>query len=343
MVVPGGVGHPHRMTSIPHRPLGDLQVSALGFGCWAIGGPFGRPDQAAGWGDVDDDESIAAIRRALELGVTLFDTADVYGTGHSEEILGRALEGEREHVAIATKFGNTFEEGTGRMTGSDASPAYIRRACAASLRRLKTDRIDFYQCHLGDLEPGAYEEIIATLDELRAEGLIRAYGPSSDFLPQIEAWTGAAGFAGVQHHVNVLEHDPEILALCEREGVASLNRAPLAMGLLSGKFTSSSQLPSDDVRGSGVGWLTSFDSDGRPVPERLEALAAIREQLTEGGRTLVQGALAWIWARSDRTLPIPGFKTVAQAEENAGALAFGPLSADAMSAIDEILGRPVHA
>jgi aryl-alcohol dehydrogenase-like predicted oxidoreductase len=325
------------MTQIPERRLGEMKVSALGFGCWAIGGPFGRPDQAAGWGEVDDDESIAAIRRALELGVTVFDTADVYGTGHSEEILGRALEGEREHVAIATKFGNTFEEGTGRMTGSDLSPAYIRRACAASLRRLRTDRIDFYQCHVGDLEPAEYEDVIATLDELRAEGLVRAYGPSSDFMASIEAWTGRAGFAGVQHHVNVLEHSDEILALCEREGVASLNRAPLAMGLLSGKFTSSSQLPRNDVRGSGVGWLTSFDSEGRPLPERLEALAAIREHLTEDGRTLVQGALGWIWARSDRTIPIPGFKTVAQAEENAGALEYGPLSAEAMEAIDALL------
>jgi aryl-alcohol dehydrogenase-like predicted oxidoreductase len=331
------------MTSIPHRPLGDNQVSALGFGCWAIGGPFGRNGQAAGWGDVDDDESIAAIRRALELGVTLFDTADVYGTGHSEEILARALAGEREHVAIATKFGNTFEEGTGRLLGSDLSPAYIRQACAASLRRLGTDRIDFYQCHVGDLEPGAYEDVIATLDELRAEGLVRAYGPSSDFMKSIEGWTGHAGFAGVQHHQNVLEHSDEILALCEREGAASLNRAPLAMGLLSGKFSSSTQLPRNDVRGSGVGWLTSFDSDGRPLPERLEALAAIREHLTEDGRTLVQGALGWLWARSDRTLPIPGFKTVAQAEENAGALEFGPLSAGAMEGIDEVLGRAAAA
>src|SRR5215207_1097949 len=110
------------------RDIGGMATSALGLGCWAIGGPFGPDGVAAGWGDVDDRESIAAIRRGLELGVTLFDTADVYGTGHSETVLGRALGGDRDSVLIATKFGNTFAEGTGRMLGQDVSPAYLRRA-----------------------------------------------------------------------------------------------------------------------------------------------------------------------------------------------------------------------
>jgi aryl-alcohol dehydrogenase-like predicted oxidoreductase len=130
-----------------------------------------------------------------------------------------------------------------------------------------------------------------------------------------------------------------MLALCEQHGLASLNRSPLAMGLLSGKFTPGERLPDDDVRASAAGWLTAFDSDGRPRAEWLDALAAIRECLTEGGRTLVQGALGWIWARSAATIPIPGFKTVAQAEENAGALAHGPLPADRMREIDDLLGR----
>src|SRR5215212_11975878 len=134
------------------RHIGTISCSALGLGCWAIGGPFGQDGMPAGWGRVDDRESIAAIRRGLELGVTLFDTADVYGTGHSETILGRALAGRRDDVAIATKFGNTFAEGTGRMLGVDVSPAYIRHACEASLRRLGTDRIDLYQCHVGELD-----------------------------------------------------------------------------------------------------------------------------------------------------------------------------------------------
>src|SRR3712207_8735184 len=108
-----------------------IRVSALGLGCWAIGGPFGRNGASSGWGEVDDAESIAAIRRGVELGVTFFDTADVYGTGHSEDVLGRALDGAHADVVIATKFGNTFDEGTGVMTGVDVSPGYVRRACYA--------------------------------------------------------------------------------------------------------------------------------------------------------------------------------------------------------------------
>ena len=130
-----------------------------------------------------------------------------------------------------------------------------------------------------------------------------------------------------------------MLALCERDGLASISRGPLAMGLLSGKFNAGSRLPGDDVRGSGADWLTAFEPDGRPRQEFLDRLAAIRESLTADGRTLVQGALGWLWARSERTIPIPGFKTVAQVEENAGALAHGPLPADRMREIDALLGR----
>jgi len=324
------------------RSLGarsGLSVSGLGFGCWAIGGPFGRGGQASGWGTVDDPKSIAAIRCGIEHGVTFFDTADVYGTGHSEEVLGRALEGDRDDVAIATKFGNTFREGTGEVTGSDVSPAYVRRACEASLRRLGTDRIDLYQCHVGELEPAAAEDVIAALEQLRGEGLIRAYGLSTDTPEQAQRWADRAGCAAIQHRLNVLEDAPEMVALCERHGLAGIARGPLAMGLLSGKFDRTTRLSRDDVRGSGVDWLTAFDADGRPQEEFLDALAAIRESLTEGGRTLVQGALAWIWGRSEQTIPIPGFKSVAQAEENAGALAHGPLPAERMREIDALLHR----
>ena len=133
------------------RTLGrsGIQVSAMGLGCWAIGGPFWRGDVAVGWGKVDDDESVRAIHCALDLGITFFDTADVYGAGHSERVLGRALSACRDKVIIATKFGNTFDETSKQITGADASPEYIRRACEASLRRLNTDHIDLYQFHDG--------------------------------------------------------------------------------------------------------------------------------------------------------------------------------------------------
>jgi aryl-alcohol dehydrogenase-like predicted oxidoreductase len=271
--------------------------------------------------------------------VTFFDTADVYGTGHSEQVLGRALGRDRDRVTIATKFGNTFEDGTGRMLGPDTSPAYIRRACEASLRRLGTDRIDIYQCHRGDLERGVADEVASTLEQLCDDGLIRAYGWSLDEADRAAWWAERARCTSMQFHLNVLEDAPEMLALCERHGLASINRAPLAMGLLSGKFSADSRLPTSDVRGSGAEWLTAFDTDGRPRQEFLDGLAAIREVLTADGRTLVQGALGWIWARSERAIPIPGFKTVAQAEENAGALAHGPLAPERMEEIDALLGR----
>ena len=126
------------------RSLGrsGRMVSALGFGCWAIGGPWQSDGQPAGWGEVDDRESVAAIRRAVDLGVSLFDTADVYGCGHSERVLGRALAGVRDRVVVATKFGLVFDEQRRTSGGVDVSPAAIRRACEASLRRLGTDRID---------------------------------------------------------------------------------------------------------------------------------------------------------------------------------------------------------
>jgi aryl-alcohol dehydrogenase-like predicted oxidoreductase len=331
------------LVAMQARQIGTTSTSALGLGCWAIGGPFGPDGLAAGWGHVDDRESIAAIRRGLELGVTLFDTADVYGTGHSETVLGRALGRERDGVAIATKFGNTFEEGTGRMLGTDVSPASIRRACEASLRRLGTDRIDLYQCHLGDIDSAVADEVADTLERLRDDGLIGAYGWSLDDAERAGWWSGRDGFAAVQHHHNVLEDAPAMLALCERDGLAGLSRGPLAMGLLSGKFGPDSRLPRDDVRASGAEWLTAFDRDGRPRRDFLDRLAAIRETLTADGRTLVQGALGWIWARSDRSIPIPGFKTVAQVEENAGALAHGPLDEHHMREIDALLGRTASA
>jgi aryl-alcohol dehydrogenase-like predicted oxidoreductase len=323
------------------RTLGrsGIDVSALGFGCWAIGGPFGRGESSSGWGEVNDDESIAAIRRGLDLGVTFFDTADVYGTGHSETILGRALGADRDRVAIATKFGNTFEEGTGRALTSDVSADYIRRACEASLRRLGTDRIDLYQCHVGDLDRATADDVAATLERLCDDGLIRAYGWSTDDVERAGWWAEGEHCATVQHHLNVLEDKPDMLALCERAGLASINRGPLAMGLLSGKFGPDSRLGRDDVRGSGAAWLTAFDAEGRPSRDFLDRLAAIRETLTTDGRTLVQGALGWIWGRSGQTVPIPGFKSVAQAEENAGALAHGPLPAERMAEIDALLGR----
>jgi aryl-alcohol dehydrogenase-like predicted oxidoreductase len=320
------------------RVLGrrGIMVSEIGFGCWAIGGPFtmdGKPD---GWGAADDGESIAAVRRAVELGITLFDTADVYGAGHGEEVLGRALAGRRDEVVIATKFGYTFDTGRRAITGQDASPGYIRRACRASLRRLGTGWIDLYLLHVGDLPAVQAQEVAGTLEELVAEGLIRSYGWSTDDPQRAGAFASGAQCAAVQHELNVLADAPAMLAVCDGFGLASINRSPLAMGLLTGKYTAGSRVPAGDVRAAQL-WVGYFDG-GRPVPEWLARLEAIRGALTAGGRTLAQGALGWLLARSPRTVPIPGIRTVAQAEQNAAALHLGPLPPAAMAEIAQLLG-----
>ncbi|MFI7607251.1 aldo/keto reductase [Micromonospora sp. NPDC049366] len=321
------------------RVLGrsGIEVSALGMGCWAIGGPWWEGTQPLGWGAVDDEESIRAVRRALDLGVTLFDTADTYGAGHSERILGRALAGRRDDAVIATKWGYTFDEATRQATGEDASPEHLRRAVTDSLRRLGTDRIDLYQLHLADLSVPRGEALIGTLDDLVAEGLIRAYGWSTDRPDRAAAFgQHGAGATAVQHTLSVLRDAPDLLAVCDKHDLASVNRGPLGMGLLTGKYTATSTLPRDDVRGLAPGWLEWFRG-GRPAPEWLRRVAAVRTALTADGRTLAQGALGWIWARSGRTVPIPGCRTVAQVEENAAAVERGPLTPDHFAEVERQL------
>jgi aryl-alcohol dehydrogenase-like predicted oxidoreductase len=319
------------------RTLGPtgIAVSDIGFGCWAIGGPFtldGKPD---GYGTADDAESLAAIRRGLELGVTFFDTADVYGTGHSEEILGQALAGRRDEVVLATKFGYTFDAARHAITGQDATPAYVRQACEASLRRLRTDRIDLYQLHIGDLPAGEAVDLAGTLDGLVADGLIRSYGWSTDDAARAAAFAAATRVTAIQYELNVLTDAPDMLAVCDASALASVNRSPLGMGLLTGKFTASDRLPADDVRAAQP-WVRYF-TDGRPAPEWLAMLDAVRDILSGDSRTLAQGALGWLLARGDRAIPVPGVRTVAQAEENAAAIQKGPLPAAAMTEIAAIL------
>ncbi len=313
------------------------EVSGLGLGCWAIGGPFWRGENPVGWGDVDDTESRRAIHRGLDLGVTLFDTADVYGAGHSERVLGEALRGRRHEVVIASKFGNVFDEATKQITGADASPAYIRRACEASLRRLQTDYLDLLQMHI-DPPPETVPDVLDTLEALVSAGKIRGYGWSTDDSEKARRFAEGPHCTAVQFNFNVLQDNPAMLALLDEHDLAGLNRGPLAMGLLTGKFTADSRLPDDDIRGAGAPWMQQFQ-DGRPNPEWLARIDAVREILTSNGRSLAQGALAWIWGRSAHTLPIPGFRTVAQVEENARALELGPLTPEQMQEVDAILGR----
>lgn len=324
------------------RTLGrsEIEVSALGMGCWAIGGPFWSGETPIGWGDVDDEESIRAIHIALDLGVNLFDTANVYGAGHSERVLARAFDGRRTQVVIATKFNALFDENTRQVTSwSSTSPESIRNECEASLRRLNTDYIDLYQFHDNVYPAEKAAPIRDTLEELVKEGKIRSYGWSTDFPERAQVFAQGPKCSAVQLQLNVLDDNPDMIALCEKENLAALNRGPLAMGLLTNKYTTEIKIAANDVRGEkSPEWMKYF-KDGKPNPEWAAKRDAIREILTSKGRSIAQGALAWNWARSEKTLPIPGFRTVVQVQENAGAMQFGPLTIEQMQEINKLLGR----
>ena len=328
------------------RKLGrsGIEVSPMGLGCWAIGGNMFLQGMPLGWSAVDDSESLNALRRGLDLGINFLDTADMYGTGHSEKLVGQAIKGIRDKVVIATKFGMTFEPGSGQINDfeGDASPEYIRKAVEDSLSRLQTDYIDLYQLHLGEYPLDKAQQTRDALEDLVMEGKIRSYGWSTDDFERAAFFAEGKNCAAIQQIYNLFVGNQKILRLCEEKKLASINRGPLAMGLLTGKFSTATNLPTDDVRSIlhhfGDEYHIFF-SDGKPVKELLDKLDAISEILKSNGRTLAQGALAWLWAKSENTIPIPGFKTVKQVEENAGAMQFGPLSDGQMKEIDSILNK----
>lgn len=321
------------------RTLGrsGIEVSALGMGCWAIGGTtvssVADGSGKWGWGDVDDNESIRTIQAAVSSGVTFFDTSDIYGAGHSEEVLGRALVGHRQDVVIATKFGFAFDPYTREMLGKDTSPQYIRRACEGSLVRLKTDYIDLYQLHIGDYDPLYLDDVCDVLDRMVESGKIRTYGwcASPDKMEGAKVFAKRKNCAGLQYRLNVLDDAPEMLNFCDENNLATICLAPLAMSLLTGKYNAESKFPVEDVR---HGWDLRNGDQAR----QLKKIEQLREVLTSDGRTVTQGALSWIWAKSENTIPIPGARTAKQIEENAASMKFGPLSKAQMSQINKILG-----
>jgi aryl-alcohol dehydrogenase-like predicted oxidoreductase len=275
----------------------------------------------------------------LDRGVNFFDTANVYGAGHSERVLGRAIAGRRSQVVIATKFNSVFDETTRQVTGADASPGGIRKACEESLRRLNTDYIDLYQFHDNDYPAEKAAPIRETLEALVQAGKIRAYGWSTDYVDKAEVFAQGPKCTSIQLQLNVLDDNPVMIAFCEKHSLAAINRGPLAMGLLTGKYTPSTKISADDVRGQkSPEWMKYF-KDGKPNPEWMSMRDAILEILTSEGRTVAQGALAWNWARTPQTIPIPGFRTVKQVEENVGAMEFGPLTPEQMGRIEAVLKR----
>jgi aryl-alcohol dehydrogenase-like predicted oxidoreductase len=318
------------------RRLGrsGIQVSAMGLGTARLGGKTWRNDDLSADetpGQIEAD--IGAIHRALDLGITFFDTADVYACGYSERILGQALADRRHEVVIATKFGDTFDDQTCRPTNEEITPAYIRRACEASLRRLKTETIDLYLFHIRDYPLERAGEVRETLEQLVEEGKIRWYGWSTDDLERARFFAEGPHCTAVEHRLNILLDAPEMLALCKQLDLASINRIPLMVGLLGGKWTRQTQMPAGDRRGEYF--------KHKEFLQDVDRVQTLREVLTLDGRSFVQGALGWIWARSPLAIPVPGFRTRQQAEEDALAMRFGPLRDEQMKEIEQLLGRNI--
>lgn len=322
------------------RTLGKskLEVSAVGMGCWAIGGPWtwaqpGREPYPAGWGNIDDEESIRAIHTALDLGVNFFDTAANYGAGHSEVVLGRALKGKREEVVIATKFGHIVNEENKTVYGDPAQIIKnVRTDVENSLCRLQTDFIDIYQLHDSSYDPKLALELQNVLEELVATGKIRWYGWSTDIVDSARSFANGEHCTSIQFRLNAIYDNIEMRKVCGDFDLAGINKDPLNKGILTGKFNSTSTFPKNDIR--------SRDNFSDPeIVKRLKIVDEIRNILTSNGRTMAQGALAYIWALDDRMVPIPGFKSVQQVKDNAGAMEFGPLTEVQVTEIQTIVEK----
>ncbi|WP_373636603.1 aldo/keto reductase [Yoonia sp. BS5-3] len=316
--------------TIPSKPT-------LGLGCWAIGGPFFMDGRAVGWGAVDDQVSKAAIAAAVEKGVTHFDTAQAYGCGHSETILGDALKSHTD-VAIATKIGLRIDTASKQLTGPITDAAEIRQSIDDSRKRLGRDRIDMVLHHNNELPIDTAKPAFDMLATLYETGVIGGFGWSTDFPESAKAFADYPGFTCIEHAMNVLKPADQIVALIEEQQLLSLIRSPLAMGVLGGKYDQKTQFSRDEIRGSNPGWQDYF-KDGKITDAYLAQLDGVRETLRADGRTLAQGALAWLWARTPNAIPIPGFRTTEQVHDLCGALDKGPLTPDQMDEIAAILKR----
>jgi aryl-alcohol dehydrogenase-like predicted oxidoreductase len=287
------------------RQLGRVgpTVSAIGLGCMPMSGVYGS---------TSDAEGIAAIHRALDLGITLLDTADVYGDGHNEQLVGQAIRGRRDEVVLATKFGNV-RDARGRPGRINGRPEYVHEACEASLARLGVDTIDLYQQHRVDPDT-PIEETVGAMAELVDEGKVRYLGLSEALTPDLHRAAAVHPISSVQSEYSLLERSVEsnVLGACEELGIGFLPFSPLLRGLLAGSLTGDSQLDKDDFR--------SADRFPRVGPEHRSSNArlveVVREVADQHGCTLGQVALAWLLGRRPWIVPIPGTKRAAYVEEN---------------------------
>jgi aryl-alcohol dehydrogenase-like predicted oxidoreductase len=270
------------------------------------------------------------------MGINFFDTAANYGAGHSESLLGRALKGKRSQVVIATKFGHIVNESEKTVySAPDQIIKNVRMDVENSLRRLQTDYIDIYQLHEGRYDPKLALELQVILEELVSAGRIRWYGWSTDVVDNARAFASGSSQAhctSIQFRVNVLFDNRGMRNVCAEFDLAGINKDPLNKGFLTGKFNSKTTFPKNDTR-------TDWDFSHPEIVKRLKIVDEIRDILASNGRTMAQGALAYIWALDERMIPIPGFKSVKQVRENAGALEFGPLTEAQVKEIQDIVQK----
>ena len=289
------------------RELGrsGLMVSALGLGCMGMSEFYGATDEA---------ESIATIHRALDLGITFLDTADMYGVGKNEELVGRAIAGRRERVALATKFGNVRGP-NGEFLGVNGKPDYVRDACEASLRRLGVDTIDLYYQHRVD--PNVpIEETVGAMSELVTAGKVRHLGLSEASAATIRRAYDVHPIAALQTEYSLWTRDAEaeILPTVRDLGIGFVAYSPLGRGFLSGAFRTPEDIPEGDYRRNNPRF------QGENFAKNLALVDVVNEIARESNVTASQVALAWLLSRGDDVVPIPGTKRVRYLEENARAV-----------------------
>ncbi|NNH71074.1 aldo/keto reductase [Nocardia uniformis] len=298
---------------IATRKLGELTVGAQGLGCMGMSSAYGVRD--------NDDESIATVQRALDSGITLLDTANVYGPETNERLIGRAIAGRRDEVVLATKFGIVW--GADGSMGARGDATYVKQSCDASLERLGVDHIDLYYQHRVDPNVPV-EETWGALSELVAAGKVRYLGISEASADTIRRAHAVHPVTALQSEWSLWTRDieAEIAPTCRELGIGIVPFSPLGRGFLTGAITATTDLPADDMRRR----LPRF-ADGN-IDSNLAIVAALRELADEKGVTAGQLALAWVQSRGDDVVPIPGTKRRTYLEQNVGSLDITLTAAD---------------